>query len=383
MNTNDLVKLLPAGYEDACYEKKAITRKRTITNPLDLLRLILFYLSGNKSLIDVSQFALMSGIGKISDVGFMKRFLKSKAWIIWLSQHILPNPVLHYKKPRWLESYQVLAVDASDIVEKGAVKKLWHLHYALDLFTLTCSQFKITEQSTGESLKNFTLTKGSLVIADRAYGTIKSIEHCLAAGGDFIIRIKNNPFHIYDENGRKLVLSDWLRTIGNTAAQLKVYIKNSEKKLVAVRICACKKTEAEIAAEKIRIRKMESRKQRKLSDDTVFTHNYMFVITSLPSEISADQILSCYRLRWQVELVFKRLKSLLGLGSIPTKTKEAGETWINGKILLSLLTEKYLGDIDFSPSWNIRIEPEYMERDEAGILYYFYDDITEYTNNEP
>ena len=94
---------------------------------------------------------------------------------------------------------------------------------------------------------------------------------------------------------------------------------------------------------------MESRKQRKLSDDTVFTHNYMFVITSLPSEISVDQILSCYRLRWKVELVFKRLKPLLGLGSIPTKTKEAGETWINGKILLSLLTEKYLGDIDFPP----------------------------------
>ena len=85
----------------------------------------------------------------------------------------------------------------------------------------------------------------------------------------------------------------------------------------------------------------------------------------------------------RMSLVLKRLKSLLGLGSIPTKTKEAGETWINGKILLSLLTEKYLGDIDFSPSWNIRSEPEYMEGDEAGILYYFYDDITEYTNDEP
>ena len=157
--------------------------------------------------------------------------------------------MLYYKKPRWLESYQILTVDASDIVEKGAVKKLGHLHYVLDLFTLTYSQFKITGQSTGESLKNFTLTKGCLVIADRAYGTIKSMKHCLAAGGEVIIRIKNKPFHIYDKNCRKLVLFNWLRTI-----------KNSEKKLVAVRICVCKKTEAEIAAEKIRIRKMENRK---------------------------------------------------------------------------------------------------------------------------
>ena len=116
---------------------------------------------------------------------------------------------------------------------------------------------------------------------------------------------------------------------------------------------------------------MESKKQMKLSGETVYTHNYMFVITSLPAEI-----LSCYRLRWQVELVFKRRKSLLQLGSIPTKTEEAGEVWINGKILLSLLTEKYLGDIDFSPSWNIRREPEYMERDQAGVIYNFHDDTS-------
>ena len=190
MDTNDLVKLLPSGYEQACFEKKAITRKRTIKNPLDLLRLILFYLSGNKSLIDVSQFALISGIGKISDVGFMKRFVKCKDWIIWLTQHILLNPVIQYKKPEWLKPYWVLAIDASDIVEKGA---------------------------TGESLKNFTLAKGCLVIADRAYGTIKSIEHCLASGGDFIIRIKNKAFNIYDASGRKLVFADWLRTVGETA----------------------------------------------------------------------------------------------------------------------------------------------------------------------
>lgn len=66
-------------------------------------------------MIDVSHFALISGIGKISDDAFMKRFVKSKDWIVWLTQHILPNPIIRYKKPKWLEPYQVIVIDASCI----------------------------------------------------------------------------------------------------------------------------------------------------------------------------------------------------------------------------------------------------------------------------
>lgn len=157
-----------------------------------------------------------------------------------MTQHIPPNPIIQYEKPKWLEPYRVIAVEASDIVEKGAVKRLWRLRYAVDLFSLTCCQFKITEQSTGESLKNFTLSKGCLLPADRAYRTIKSIEHCLAAGGDFIIRIKNKSFNIYDSGG-KLDFAGWPRTVGETAAELNVWIRNSEKRLVALRIRTCKK----------------------------------------------------------------------------------------------------------------------------------------------
>jgi hypothetical protein len=93
---------------------------------------------------------------------------------------------------------------------------------------------------------------------------------------------------------------------------------------------------------------MESKKQMKLSNETLFTHNYMFVITSLPAEISAVEILFCYRLRWQVELVFKRLKSLLQLGSIPTNTEEAGEVWINGNCCRFSL-KNILGILIFPP----------------------------------
>ncbi len=51
-----------------------------------------------------------------------------------------------------------------------------------------------------------------------------------------------------------------------------------------------------------------------------------------------------------MELVFKRYESILGAGSVPAKTKEATEAWTNGKMMLALLVEKFIGSVDFSPS---------------------------------
>ncbi len=217
------------------------------------------------------------------------------------------------------------------------------------MFSLTCNQFKLTEQSTGESLKNFEIKEKDLIIADRAYGTVTSTGHCLKGGGDFIIRIKNKPFNMYDGQGKKILLSDWLKTLGSEAGEISVYIKSSDKKLVPLRICARKKTEEEIAIGEKRLKRLESKRQITYSDDTKFTHQFMFVITSIPASVSAEKVLEFYRLRWQVELVFKRYKPLPGLGNMPAKTKESSGVWLNGKMFLALLIEKYLGDIDFPP----------------------------------
>ena len=131
MEIKELVDLLPEGYEKECYEKKAIRRKRTIKNPLDLIVLLLYYLYDNHSLVDVSQFAILKNIGKISDTALIKRFVQYKDWIQWLISEMLPNEIIHYKKPKELEPYRVIAVDASDIVQKGAVKK--HGTYIMEL----------------------------------------------------------------------------------------------------------------------------------------------------------------------------------------------------------------------------------------------------------
>lgn len=372
-----LIKILPEDYEKECYNKKVIERKKTFKKPIDLIKSIIYYLCGDHSLLDVCQYIYTSGIGKISDVAFLKKLLKCKEWLIWLIENLKPNEIIKYKKPAQLEKYEVIAVDATDIVQKGAIKKTWRLHYAVNIFSLNCNQFKITEQSTGESLKNYEINKNHLIIADRAYGTITSIEYCLKNGGNFILRIKNKAFNLYNEKGEKIILSEWLKTVGNEADEITVYIKGSDKNFISLRICAAKKTEEEILIEEKRLKRAESKRQIKYSDDTKYTHKYMFVITSLPKSVSAEDVLAFYRLRWQIELVFKRYKSLLGLGNIPTKTKESSEVWLNGKMFLALLIEKYLGDIDFSPSWNIRNESEHLEGNKNCIVFTYGNDISE------
>ena len=92
-------------------------------------------------------------------------------------------------------------------------------------------------------------------------------------------------------------------------------------------------------------------------------------MTSLEEEFSAEQILNLYCLRWQVELVFKRYKSILHLGSMPVKTKVSCDAWLHCKMLLALLIEKMLSGGDFSPS--AAEKQKLVERNETPIYFDF------------
>ena len=162
--------------------------------------------------------------------------------------------------------------------------------------------------------------------------------------------------------------SDLLKNTDMTARDHYVFYLNSKKELKLVRICAVQKTDDEKNFEQEKIRQKESQKQIKLSEETKFTHNYFFVVTSLDETFSAEQILALYRLRWQVEMVFKRFKSILNMGSIPTKTEASGKVWLNCKMLITMLIKKLLSKVDFPPYQCLK---EHLEGDENVIPFDF------------
>ena len=67
------------------------------------------------------------------------------------------------------------------------------------------------------------------------------------------------------------------------------------------------------------------------------------VFTAFPEPaFTTSQILEWCRVRWQVEPLFKRFKSLAQLGHVPKYDDDSARAWLYGKLLVALLAEKLL-----------------------------------------
>jgi hypothetical protein len=338
-NIEKLMEQLPQNWEATAKETGAFVRPREIKNALDFMKLVLMYIVNGLSLLEVATIAKVKGIAEISDVGFMGRFANCGVFFKELLRQLQPKATAQYKKPKWLDDYQVKLVDASVVVSGGKVRVIHRLHYAINPFEMKSESYKITPEATGESLKNFEVTDKDLFIGDRAYGTITSMNHCRQSGGNFIFRIKKGAFNIYSSKRTKIDLIMKLKELKDgEMLDYNCYYKTSKTDYAPVRICAMKKPK--------NLKDIEE-----TDSDTAFMNNYIVVVTSInKSYATAAQILDAYRIRWQIELYFKRLKSLLSFGDIPTKTAQNTETWLHGKLLAAILLEIETASIDFSPS---------------------------------
>jgi len=342
-----LMKELPEKYEEECENQGAVRRWRGVKNAADLMEIMMLHLLNGTSLLETSVIAHTAKLGEMSDVAFMKRLSQSKEWFMWICQKLVSRSIENYEQPTWVGGKTVVAVDATDVVEKGRSRRTYRLHYMLDVFKMASEQCKITEQSVGETLVNFEMKPDMVVIADRMYSNVKGMAHCLNAGADFILRMRKNSFKTCDSNGKTLNLLDIFKQLKTGEhADLLTFAVSKNGVRVPVRICAKRKTpeQVEKTMKKLKYRERKGR----ISNEAKLFNEYFVVVTSLDGTISAEQILSAYRLRWQVEIYFKRLKSLLDFGELPKKRPENSLAWLNGKLMVALLIESVISK-SFSP----------------------------------
>jgi hypothetical protein len=348
-----LLGLLPEGWEAKAKELGALQRAREIKTPGELLRLILLYQTEGKSFAGTSAIAQLSGEGDISKVAVFKRMRNSAAWLQWLCENIYRRAALITTKPRWLKNKNVIIVDGSEDVKCGVRRQCYMLHYSLDLFTLDVRELLVTDRKTGEKLRNFQrIGKGDIVMGDRIYGNIPGIAYLRQRKADYVLRINMRGFHLINGKNQRIDLKKRLsRLEGGKSADIWGRCKINER-YEPMRICAVRKDSRSERAGLKRIRKANQRKQggKDVTGEQRENNKYIMVATSLGKEVSAEQVLELYRARWQIEMAFKRLKSLFHYNDLPAKQSESARAWFYGKLLLAALCETLVNTGRFSPS---------------------------------
>jgi hypothetical protein len=348
-----LLGLLPAGWEAKAKATGALRRRRGIQTAADLLRLILLYMTEGVSFAGTVALARLSEIAEISKVALYKRLRNSGAWLQWLCQHVYRQAGLAVEKPEWLKGREVIIVDGSETVKCGVRRQCYMLHYSMELFTLDMRELLVTDMKTGEKLANFTKFKpGDIVRGDRAYGNLPGIACLKRQGVDYVVRIQGWKHAFFDAAPAKIDLLAQLSVLqpGERADIPVQCLVNGRHE--QVRVCALRKdTDSERAGIK-RLKKENQRKRggKPVSEAQGENNQYIIVATSLETEIPSSPIMELYRARWQIELAFKRLKSLFQYNDVPMQNSESAFAWFYGKLLLAALCETLVNTGRFSPS---------------------------------
>jgi len=340
-NWQCLQRFLPAGWKDMARTLGAWRRRpRSIPSSEALLRLLLIHLADGCSLREAVVRAQRGNIANVSDVALLKRLRASGEWLRWMAVEMLQRRMAPCSPPAWLEDYRVRIVDASVICEPGNTGTDWRCHYSLDLYGLRCDEFVLTGPKIGESFARFHVFPKDLMLGDRAYGHLKGFRYVLEREGHFLTRLKNKSFNLRDAAGNTCSLAALVEPLQVGEPRDWVLFGQAKgQEDLPLRICALRLSE-EAAERSVRRAKEElSKKQRTLDPETLALHRCVILATSLPSSTSNGQILELYRGRWQIELAFKRLKSILGLGHLPKEDDESAKAWLHGKLLVSCLAQ--------------------------------------------
>ena len=113
-----------------------------------------------------------------------------------------------------------------------------------------------------------------------------------------------------------------------------------------IRLIARRKTPDAIEKSHKDLRRQASRKQQQLDPRSLIAAEYLVLATALPAEaFPAAEVLAAYRLRWQIELAFKRLKSLMNIDEIRTRSEPGTRCWLHAHLIVALLCDDLNQDV--------------------------------------
>jgi hypothetical protein len=316
-----------------------LVRKRAVQSAGDLLRLILAYSLWDWSLRQVGAWGCLLGVAQLSDVAVRKRLRHTRQWL----SHLVGQWLGQVRVPGNSQGVRLRLVDASVVTQPGSRGTDWRVHVGFDVGQSCLDEWEVTDAHGGETLLRHAIARGDIIVGDRAYGHRQGLGYLLHLGAQCLIRLNGYNLPVFTPGGQRLEVRRWLAQLAKrtTRQERRVRVDTPDGafdlRLIAQRLPA----EAAQAARR-RARQTSRKNGTQLNPLTLVMAEWVVVVTNLPAATwSAANVLALYRVRWQVELLLKRCKSLLQLDRLRCKDPELAQVYLLGKALGLLLLEQH------------------------------------------
>jgi len=342
--TTDIVPRLPADLTTQAHTLKAFRRPRDIRGASDLLRGLLAYVLEATSFRLLGCWAVLLGIADISDTAWRTHLRNASPWLLWLLGELLAAEVAC--APDLVQRQRrICLVDATRLRQIGGSGDDWRVHLCFDLLAGRLGQVIVTDRHTAERMGHFDVRAGDIHVGDGGYGYRNNLVYVRTKQGDVVLRIHPNTFPLEDAAGRPFDTFAWLLRQHGTLAEWHGFCQYHGQRH-AVRLVVSKIPPQQVAKAQQRKKDAAKKRGRKLTAKTLVLAGWWLLITTLDAHVwPATEIVRLYQARWQIELVFKRIKQLLRVAVLRGKRPATVEPTIRAILVAWALEEQVAAEV--------------------------------------
>jgi hypothetical protein len=344
-----LCQFLPENLSEMAKASGAVDRWRNIKNGEELLRIILAYSMEDLSLRSTAAWSSQTDL-ELKDTSVLHRLRKAPPLLERVLAHLLTQRLKAEAAP----GPEFRINDATVLSIPGSEGTDYRLHVVYDPAQCRLLRVEVTDHRGGERLDRDRPRPGDIVCGDRGLAHASGIHAVTEAGAYVLLRMHWQNIRLHDAQRQALDMNAILKRADLGETGTVVYVPLPGKSPVRARLVV-RPLPTEVAnRNRQRLRRNAAKKGRTPSATALRLAAYFCLLTTLPEAIASDDVvLELYRIRWQIEMFFKRCKGLLHFDQLRAFDPDLVRAYCLAKLIEAALIQCLHEEaISFSP-WGV------------------------------